>query len=134
MQKIVIPDVKKPKIDQGIMLDGSLLNNSRPIIKPIEAEEKPQIKIENTIDVKDETLNEIEIPEEPQPEKIEIEENIEAPEEPKEEEEDQEKILFQLKNRNKNQKEEEEDQGKILFRKKMKKKQVTKLKMLIYST
>ncbi len=83
MQKIVIPDVKKPKIDQGIMLDGSLLNNSRPIIKPIEAEEKPQIKIENTIDVKDETLNEIEIPEEPQPEKIEIEENIEAPEEPK---------------------------------------------------
>ena len=83
MQKIVIPDVKKPKIDQGIMLDGSLLNNSRPIIKPIEAEEKPQIKIENTIDVKDETLNEIEIPKEPQPEKIEIEENIEAPEEPK---------------------------------------------------
>ena len=83
MQKIVIPDVKKPKINQGIMLDGSLLNNSRPIIKPIEAEEKPQIKIENTIDVKDETLNEIEIPEEPQPEKIEIEENIEAPEEPK---------------------------------------------------
>ena len=83
MQKIVIPDVKKPKIDQGIMLDGSLLNNSRPIIKPIKAEEKPQIKIENTIDVKDETLNEIEIPEEPQPEKIEIEENIEAPEEPK---------------------------------------------------
>lgn len=134
MQKITIPDVKKPKINQGIMLDGSLLNNSRPIIKPIEAEEKPQIKIENTIDVKDETLNEIEIPEEPQPEKIEIEENIEAPEEPKEEEEDQEKILFQLKNRNKNQKEEEEDQGKILFRKKMKKKQVTKLKMLIYST
>lgn len=83
MQKIVIPDVKKPKIDQGIMLDGSLLNNSRPIIKPIEAEEKPQIKTENTIAVKDETLNEIEIPEEPQPEKIEIEENIEAPEEPK---------------------------------------------------
>lgn len=83
MQKIVIPDVKKPKIDQGIMLDGSLLNNSRPIIKPIEAEEKPQIKIENTIDVKDEALKEIEIPEEPQPEKIEIEENIEAPEEPK---------------------------------------------------
>ena len=72
MQKITIPDVKKPKINQGIMLDGSLLNNSRPIIKPIEAEEKPQIKIENTIDVKDETLNEIEIPEEPQPEKIEI--------------------------------------------------------------
>ncbi len=80
MQKIVIQMLKKPKIDQGIMLDGSLLNNSRPIIKPIEAEEKPQIKIENTIDVKDETLNEIEIPEEPQPEKIEIEENIEAPE------------------------------------------------------
>ena len=36
VQKIVIPDVKKPKIDQGIMLDGSLLNNSRPIIKPID--------------------------------------------------------------------------------------------------
>ncbi len=73
VQKNSYSDVKKPKIDQGIMLDGSLLNNSRPIIKPIEAEEKPQIKIENTIDVKDETLNEIEIPEEPQPEKIEIE-------------------------------------------------------------
>ena len=119
MQKIVIPEVKKPEIDQGIVIDSSLLNNSRPIIKPIETEEKPQIEMKNTIEVKDETSNEIEIPEEPQPEKIE-------------EDEDQEKILFQLKNRSKNQKEEEEDQEKILFQKIMKRKRIMKLKMLIY--
>ena len=83
MQKIVIPEIKKPEIDQGIVIDSSLLNNSRPIIKPVETEEKPQIEIENTIEVKDETSNEIEMPEKPQPEKIEIEENIEVPEEPK---------------------------------------------------
>lgn len=56
MQKIVIPEIKKPEIDQGIVIDGSLLNNSRPIIEPVENLEA-QKNTDTVIEVNEETEN-----------------------------------------------------------------------------